>query len=155
MDPMARLAPPADVHSDRRQCHHMRSRLLGSTMPERSLRVVLIDDDERFRAVACRALIADGVEVLAEIEKGEDAFDAIAHWRPDIVLLDIRLPGIDGLEVARQLRLEEGGPVVILISTLDAAYGRRVAAGLAAGFLPKDEISLAAILEIAGRAAHP
>lgn len=124
-------------------------------MHRRALRVVLVDDDERFRAMACRALTADGVEVLAEIENGEEVFDAVAHWRPDVVLLDIRLPGIDGLDVARQLRLEEDGPVVILISTLDAAYGRRVAAGLAAGFLPKDEISLAAILEIAGLAPRP
>ena len=124
-------------------------------MHRRALRVVLVDDDERFRAMACRALTADGVEVLAEIENGEEVFDAVAHWRPDVVLLDIRLPGIDGLDVARQLRLEEVGPVVILISTLDAAYGRRVAAGLAAGFLPKDEISLAAILEIAGLAPRP
>ena len=124
-------------------------------MHRRALRVLLVDDDERFRAMACRALTADGVEVLAEIENGAEVFDAVAHWRPDVVLLDIRLPGIDGLDVARQLRLEENGPVVILISTLDAAYGRRVAAGLAAGFLPKDEISLAAILEIAGRAPRP
>lgn len=114
-----------------------------------SLRVVLVDDDERFRAMACRALVADGVEVVAEAENGEEAVDAVAHWRPDVVLLDIRLPGVDGLEVARQLRVEQDGPVVILISTLDVAYGRRVAVGLAAGFLPKDELSLAAILEIA------
>lgn len=120
-----------------------------------SLRVVLVDDDDRFRAIASRALAADGVEVVAEAETGEDAFDVVARWRPDVVLLDIRLPGIDGLEVARQLRLEEDGPVVILISTLDVAYGRRVAAGLAAGFLPKDELSLAAILEIAGFAPRP
>lgn len=117
-----------------------------------SLRVVLVDDDERFRAMACRALLADGVEVVAEVENGEDAFDAVAQWRPDVVLLDIRLPGIDGLQVARQLHAEDGGPAVILISTLDVAYGRRVAAGLAAGFLPKDELSLAAILEAAGLA---
>lgn len=117
-----------------------------------SLRVVLVDDDERFRAMACRALLADGVEVVAEVENGEDAFDAVAQWRPDVVLLDIRLPGIDGLQVARQLHAEDGGPAVILISTLDAAYGRRVAAGLAAGFLPKDELSLTAILEVAGLA---
>ena len=116
------------------------------------MRVVLVDDDERFRAMARRALVADGVEVVAEAGNGEDAFAAIDECRPDVVLLDIRLPGIDGLEVARQLRAEDGGPVVILISTLDVAYGRRVAAGLAAGFLPKDELSLAAMLEISGLA---
>jgi DNA-binding NarL/FixJ family response regulator len=118
-------------------------------MGEMSLRVVLVDDDKRFRAMACRALIADGVDVVAQAGNGEDAFDAVAQWRPDVVLLDIRLPGIDGLEVARRLGAEEDKPVVILISTLDVAYGSRVAAGLAAGFLPKDELSLAAILEIA------
>lgn len=120
-----------------------------------SLRVVLVDDDERFRAMACRALVADGIDVVAEVGNGEDAFDAVARARPDVVLVDMRLPGIDGLEVARQLRAEGGGPAVILISTLDAAYGRRVAAGLAAGFLPKNELSLAAILEIAGLAPRP
>lgn len=119
------------------------------------LHVVLVDDDERFRAMACRALVADGIEVVAEVGNGEDAFDAVVRTRPDVVLVDMRLPGIDGLEVARQLRAEGGGPAVILISTLDAAYGRRVAAGLAAGFLPKNELSLAAILEIAGLAPRP
>jgi hypothetical protein len=47
VDPMARLARPAGVHTDRRQCHHMRSRLLGPQCP-RARCVVLIDDDERF-----------------------------------------------------------------------------------------------------------
>jgi CheY-like chemotaxis protein len=121
-------------------------------MGDMSLRVVLVDADQRFRAMACRALAADGVEVVAEVENGEDAFDAVTRWRPDVVLLDIRLPGIDGLEVARLLRAEDSAPPVILISTLDVTYGRRVAVGLAAGFLPKNELSLAAILEIAGLA---
>jgi two-component system response regulator EvgA len=65
------------------------------------------------------------------------------------VLLDIGLPDIDGLEVARRLGVREGGPVVILISSRDVAYGRRETAGLAAGYLPKDELSLAAILDLA------
>jgi len=112
------------------------------------LRVVLVDDDDRFRAAAQRALAADGIEVVAEVADGEGVFDAVATWQPDVVLLDITLPGIDGLEVARRLRAEPGGPIVVLISTRDAAYGRRVAAGLAAGFVPKHELSLAAILAI-------
>lgn len=116
------------------------------------VRVLLVDDDGRFRAVARRTLVADGVDVVAEVDDGAEALAAIAVWRPDVVLLDIGLPGIDGLEVARRLRAEGGGPVVILISTRDAAYGCRVAAGLTAGYLPKDELSLAAILELAGRA---
>jgi DNA-binding NarL/FixJ family response regulator len=112
------------------------------------LRVLLVDDDARFRAVACRTLITEGVDVLAQVDNGRDAAAAVAQCRPDVVLLDIGLPDIDGLEVARRLRTEEAGPVVILISTRDAAYGRRVARGLAAGYLPKDRLSLQAILEI-------
>jgi CheY-like chemotaxis protein len=117
-----------------------------------TMRVVLVDDDERFRAMARRALTADGVDVVAEVGTGEEAIDTVAQWRPDVVLLDIRLPGIDGLEVARRLRAQGGGPAVILVSTCDVAHGRRVASGLAAGFLPKNELSLAAILELAGPA---
>jgi CheY-like chemotaxis protein len=115
-----------------------------------TLRVVLVDDDERFRALACRALTADGVDIVAEVANGEEAIGTVARWRPDVVLLDIRLPGIDGLEVARRLQVADGGSAVILISTCDDASGRRMATGLAAGFLPKEELSLAAILGITG-----
>ena len=113
-----------------------------------SLRVLLVDDDARFRAVACRTLVAEGVEVVAEVGNGLDAAGAVAECRPDVVLLDIGLPDIDGLEVARRLKKGEATPVIILISTRDAAYGQRVARGLAAGYLPKDRLSLQAILEI-------
>lgn len=116
-----------------------------------ALRVVLVDDDGRFRAVARRTLVADGVDVVAEVEDGAEAMAAIALCDPDVVLLDIGLPGTDGLEVARRLRAEGGGPVVILISTRDVAYGDRVATGLAAGYLPKAKLSLQAILEL----THP
>ena len=113
-----------------------------------SLRVLLVDDDDRFRAAACRTLVAEGIEVVAEVDNGLEVLGAAARCRPDVVLLDIGLPDIDGLEVARRLRTQQAGPVVILISTRDAAYGRRVASGLAAGYLPKDRLSLQAILEL-------
>ena len=116
------------------------------------MRVVLVDDDARFRASARRALVADGVEVVAEVEDGAAAVGVVTQWRPDVVLLDIGLPGIDGLEVARLLAAGADGPSVILISTRDIEYGRRVALGRAAGYVRKDELSLAAILEITGSA---
>ncbi len=112
------------------------------------LRALLVDDDSRFRAMARRALIADGVDVVAEVAKGAEVQEAVRVWQPDVVLLDIGLPDVDGLEVARRLRAEAGGPVVILISSRDAAYGRQVANGVAAGYIPKDELSLAAVLEV-------
>lgn len=113
-----------------------------------SLRVLLVDDDARFRAVACRMLVTEGVDVVAEVDNGLGVASAVERWVPDVVLLDIGLPDIDGLEVARRLGTGETGPVIILISTRDAAHGRRVASGLAAGYLPKDRLSLQAILEI-------
>lgn len=109
------------------------------------LRVLLVDDDDRFRAMARRTLESEGVDVVAEVANGCDTRDAVLRWRPDVILLDIGLPDIDGLEVARQLSEDGGDPAVILISTRDAEYGTRVATGLAAGYLPKDELSLAAV----------
>jgi len=116
------------------------------------LRVLLVDDDERFRALARRTLMADGVDVVAEVEHGAAVVSAVAAWRPEVVLLDIGLPDIDGLGVARQLSADGVRSVVILISSRDVEYGRRVAAGLAAGYVPKDELSLSAILEVIGPA---
>jgi two-component system nitrate/nitrite response regulator NarL len=117
-----------------------------------TLRVVLIDDDPRFRAVACRALVAEGIDVVAEAGSGLEGLDAVARWTPDIALVDIQMPDMGGLEVARQLRERGNGPSVILISTRDQAYGDRMAEGLSAGYLPKDRLSLASILELTSAA---
>jgi DNA-binding NarL/FixJ family response regulator len=117
-----------------------------------ALRVVLVDDDARFRATARRSLSADGVEVVAEVADGEHAVATVEAWQPDVVLLDIALPGVDGLEVARRLRAIGSRAAVVLVSSRDATYGRRVSRGLAAGFVPKDQLSLAAILAVTGGA---
>lgn len=122
------------------------------TMP---LRVILVDDDARFRSMARRILIADGLDIVAEIDKGAEVQEAVARWQPDVVLLDIGLPDVDGLEVARRLQAEAGGPVVILISSRDLAYGRQVAHGVAAGYVPKDALCLAAVLEVLGPVTGP
>jgi DNA-binding NarL/FixJ family response regulator len=120
------------------------------------MRVVLVDDDQRFRGTARRALAAEGIEVVAEVADGSLAGDTVARLRPDVVLVDIRMPGVDGLEVTRLLRAVPGDPpVVILISTIDGTSGRQLAAGLASGYLPKDELSLAAIQGIIGQATQP
>jgi CheY-like chemotaxis protein len=112
------------------------------------LRVVLVDDDERFRGLAQRMLVDDGVEVVAAIERGADAVEAVTTWQPDVVLVDVRMPDVDGPEVARRLRDAGVDAVVILISTIDRTSGRRLAEGLAAGYLPKDALSLAAIRKL-------
>ena len=112
------------------------------------LRIVLVDNDPRFRAMARRALEAEGVEVVAEVGSGANALASVQHWYPDAVLVDIRMPWIDGVEVARRLRGKVGKTVVILISTLDVDHGRLLADGVAAGYIRKDELSLAAINEL-------
>lgn len=116
-----------------------------------SLRVVLVDDDRRFRATARRALEAEGVEVVAEVASGKDALATVQDCYPDVVLIDVRMPGVDGMEVARRLLQGKVGATTILISTLDPEHGRLLAEGLAAGYIPKDELSLAAITELLER----
>jgi CheY-like chemotaxis protein len=110
-----------------------------------ALRVVLVDDDQRFRTMACRALVAEGIEVVAQVERGMDVIEAVEYWKPDVVLMDIRMADVDGPEVARRLRQRAATPAVILISTVDVVSGRRLADGVAVGYLPKDELCLAAI----------
>jgi CheY-like chemotaxis protein len=109
------------------------------------LRVILVDDDDRFRAMARRTLESEDVDVVAEVANGCDTQDAVLRWRPDVVLLDIGLPDIDGLEVARRLRADACCAAVILISTRDVEYGARIATGIATGYLPKDGLSLSAV----------
>src|SRR5882724_10265827 len=70
------------------------------------LRVLLVDDDERFRARAHRALTAEGIEIVAEVDTGAAVLAAAMQWQPDVVLLDLGLPDIDGVEVARRLQAE-------------------------------------------------
>ncbi len=117
----------------------------GASVP---LRILLVDDDLRFRAMAIRLLIADGVDIVGEVENGAGVAAAVALTQPDVVLLDIGLPDIAGNEVARRLRQDGASVVVILISTRDAEDGRRMAAGVAAGYLPKEALSLRAILDV-------
>ncbi|MEY2515092.1 MAG: hypothetical protein QOJ89_2450, partial [bacterium] len=115
------------------------------TMSFVTLTVVLVDDDARYRRVARLALESEGVSVLAEAGDGCEAVRVLEDSRADVVLLDIGLPGMSGSEVARRLRGVGGGPVVILISSRGADYGHRVAEGIAAGFIAKDVLCLAAI----------
>jgi DNA-binding NarL/FixJ family response regulator len=128
---------------------------------------VLVDDDARFRTTARRALVAEGVDVVAEVADGDLVGAVVERWHPDVVLVDIRMPGVDGLEVARQLHVAAAdvqgagprpgvpAPTVILMSTVDETYGRQLAADLAAGYLPKHELSLAAIRSLSEPPRRP
>lgn len=114
--------------------------------------MLIIDDDSGFRTQARDVLEADGFDVIGEATDGASGLEAVRILTPDVVLLDIGLPDVDGFEIARVLALRRPPPVVVLTSSRDArAYGRRLASGHQAGFIPKEQISGAAIRAMVGR----
>ncbi len=107
-----------------------------------AVRVLIVDDQEPFR-LAARAVVemTDGFEVAGEAETGEAAVDAARDLGPDLVLMDVNLPGIDGIEATRRILEESGGRVVVLmVSTYEAEeYAPRAAEAGAAAYIPKSE----------------
>ena len=97
--------------------------------------------------MTARALLeAEGFEVVGEAEDGERALEAVGRLRPEVVLLDVQLPGIDGFEVAERLTANGRSPAVVLTSSRDASdFGALVERSGARGFLPKAELSGAAL----------
>jgi CheY-like chemotaxis protein len=86
---------------------------------------------------------------VAEAVNGAEAVAAAADLQPDVVLLDIQLPDVDGFAVARSLALSEHPSAVVLTSTREASdYGERIGASSAIGFLPKTDFSGGALRRI-------
>ncbi len=83
---------------------------------------VVIADDEALARERLRMLLSahDGVEIVAEAENGLTALQACAEFRPDLVLLDIAMPGVDGLEAARHLTAFDPRPAVVFCTAYDA-----------------------------------
>ena len=109
-------------------------------MKKRTL--LIVDDHDEFRRFARALLEAGGFEVTGEAPDGESALDAVRQQQPDVVLLDVQLPGIDGFEVARRLASGSSGPDVVLTSSRDASdYGRRLTDAPVRGFVPKGQLS--------------
>jgi DNA-binding NarL/FixJ family response regulator len=113
--------------------------------------VLIVDDHATFRASARALLQAEGFDVVGEAADGAAAVEAVAVLRPEIVLLDIQLPDLDGLTVAEQLAAAPDPPAVVLISSRDAAaYGPRLQATPARGFIPKRRLSGKALAALIG-----
>jgi DNA-binding NarL/FixJ family response regulator len=108
--------------------------------------VLIVDDHPTFRMTARALLEAEGFDVIGEAEDGESAMEAVRRLHPEVVLLDVQLPGIDGFEVAERLTSNGGAPAVVLTSSRDASdFGALVTRSGARGFLPKAELSGAAL----------
>jgi DNA-binding NarL/FixJ family response regulator len=112
--------------------------------------ILLVDDHAGFRRSARALLVVEGFEVVGEAGDGREALRLASELQPELVLLDVQLPELDGFEVAERL-VRAGGPTVILISSRAARdYGGRVEASEAHGFIPKSHLTGAAIREILG-----
>lgn len=114
------------------------------------IRVVLVDDQALFRA-GIRMLIASqpDLEVVGEAGNGHEAIDVVRTTRPDVVMMDIRMPVMDGLTATAEILARPDAPRVVMLTTfdLDEAAARAIRQG-ASGFLLKDadpEFLLAAI----------
>jgi len=108
--------------------------------------VLIVDDHDGFRAFARALLESEGFEIVGEAEDGVSALRAVDQFGPDLVLLDVQLPDLDGFEVAERLAADARPPAVVLVSTRDAAsYRRRLAEASVQGFIAKAELSGAAI----------
>ena len=93
------------------------------------VRVLLVDDQPDFlRAMAAVVEETPGFVVAGEASSGEECLSVAARLLPDVVLMDVNLPGIDGLEATRRLRDRDAPPVVILLSTYDDDAGEHFVA---------------------------
>jgi DNA-binding NarL/FixJ family response regulator len=104
-----------------------------------TVRVLIVDDQEPFRMAARMVVEAtDGFEVVAEVETGEAAVEAAEEIDPDLVLMDVNLPGINGLEATRRILAGTRRVVILVLSTYEEAeYAPRAAESGAAGYIPK------------------
>jgi CheY-like chemotaxis protein len=109
-------------------------------------RLLIVDDHEGFRSIARSLLASEGFDVAGEVGDGESAVEAVEELHPDVVLLDVHLPGIDGFEVARRLAALDDAPAVVLTSTRGkGTYQDRLANCPVRGFIAKDNLSGASL----------
>jgi DNA-binding NarL/FixJ family response regulator len=104
-------------------------------------RVLVVDDHPSFRRCARSLLTAEGFEVVGEAEDGAAALALAGELAPELVVLDVQLPDLDGFEVARRLLADEPGLPIVLVSSRDRGeYGPLIEASGARGFVPKGEL---------------
>ena len=111
--------------------------------------LLIVDDHPGFRARARAVLESAGFVIIGEAASGEDAVIAARELRPDVVLLDVVLPDLDGFAVCSRLAGEERCPVVVLTSSRsERSYRRRIAESTAHAFIAKQDLTGAALARV-------
>lgn len=108
------------------------------------VRVLIVDDQLPFREASRMVVeMTDGFEVAGEAVNGEDAVEMVAALRPDLVLMDVQMPGVDGIEATRRIMHLDGAPRVLVMSTHESeSYAASALGAGAIGFLPKSMFSM-------------
>jgi DNA-binding NarL/FixJ family response regulator len=112
--------------------------------------VLIVDDHSGFRRWARAFLGAEGYDIVGEAADGWTAVHEIARLRPDVVLLDIHLPDIDGFQVARMVRENERQSIVLISSRDAEEFGDQIRASGSRGFLAKADLSALTLEAIIG-----
>ena len=113
--------------------------------------MLIVDDHAEFRELARRILEQGGFVVAGEAVDGGATTASVAEMQPDVVLLDVQLPDVDGFEVAEALAAGPDPPIVVLTSSRDESdFGSRVARSGARGFIPKSRLSGASLQQVLG-----
>ncbi len=116
--------------------------LTSNENPLRHTRVLIVDDHALFRSMARQVLTAAGFLIVGEAAGGAEAIRACGELHPDLVLLDVQLPDIDGFTVATVLTTRMHPPTVVLVSSRSRTdYGSRIEDCRARGYIAKAELS--------------
>jgi DNA-binding NarL/FixJ family response regulator len=119
-----------------------------------STTVLIVDDHPSFRHFARKLLDSAGFVVVGDAEDGASAIAAVRALQPDVVLLDVLLPDISGLDVAKELAVQPERPLVVLTSSRSASdLGELVRSEHATGFISKRDLTVAALAALLGEAA--
>jgi DNA-binding NarL/FixJ family response regulator len=114
--------------------------------------VLIVDDHDSYRALARRLLESEGFDVVGESADGVAAVADAERLQPEVVLLDVQLPDIDGFEVARRLAALASPPTVVLCSSREASdYGPQVGRASVNGFISKADLSGTRLAALMGR----
>lgn len=115
-----------------------------------TVRVLIVDDQMPFLEASRMVVeMTEGFEVVGEAANGLDAIELVEKLNPDLVLMDVQMPGIDGIETTRRIRALPNAPAVVVMSTHESGdYDSVALAAGAVGFVPKSQFGFDTLAEM-------